>query len=162
MSIKYSESGEKVRVSKRSGAVIPWPAVLKTRRAARAPEPGPKDTPLAAVRAATYVPPPGLAAFLGPASGLYAPRSRARTDAARAAHPEREPLPRHLRTATLRRGVRLDERRKWGAKVQRACLERDVQALLLAHGGGGGGAGGGAAAAAAAAAGAVAQQPQLR
>lgn len=40
----FTEDGAKVRVAKRSGAVIPRPEILKVRRKERAPD-GPKDTP---------------------------------------------------------------------------------------------------------------------
>jgi large subunit ribosomal protein L24 len=40
----YLEDGTKVRVAKRSGAIIPRPAILSQRRVARPAEDGPKDT----------------------------------------------------------------------------------------------------------------------
>lgn len=44
----FAEDGTKVRVSKRSGAVIPRPEILSKRRKERSPE-GPKDTPATVV-----------------------------------------------------------------------------------------------------------------
>ena len=41
---KYLESGEKVRIAQRSGALIPRPEILKQRRKVKSQEVGEKDT----------------------------------------------------------------------------------------------------------------------
>ena len=44
--MRYLEDGSKVRVSKKSGTVIPYPEILKERAAPRQTESGPLDTPV--------------------------------------------------------------------------------------------------------------------
>lgn len=55
----FLEDGTKVRVSKRSGAVIPRPEILKNRRKER-PEDGPKDTPPTIVLHKSFVDEDGI------------------------------------------------------------------------------------------------------
>lgn len=45
IAMRFLEDGTKIRVSKKSGTIIPYPEVLKERRTPRATEDGPLDTP---------------------------------------------------------------------------------------------------------------------
>jgi len=74
ISIRFdATTGEKVRLSKRSGAVIPYPEQkLKYRKPIRPAQPGLKDTTAEAVAAVTYTPPPELLPYLSPSQGIFA------------------------------------------------------------------------------------------
>ncbi|CAN0432646.1 unnamed protein product [Hapterophycus canaliculatus] len=54
VSYKFLEDGTRVRVSKRSGAVIPRPEILKVRRQPRSNLTGPKDTAKEDVEEVTF------------------------------------------------------------------------------------------------------------
>ena len=116
-----SAEGVPQRISKRSGAVIPLPeALLKARRAERPPEPGPKDTPASAVARATYAPDAALLPYLAAGGALW---ETAGTRAAR-----RPALPKLLR-GDLARRTRRKIRGRFEVDVERARLEKDVEAM---------------------------------
>ena len=130
VAIRYTEAGEKVRVSKRSGAVIPWPApALKFDRPLRPAEPGPKDTPAAAAALVTYAPPDALRPYLAGVAGLgRAARAAARSvfGEPSAAGAEERRVPELLRRVRLRRANRNELRSRWAARVERGRLARAV------------------------------------
>ncbi len=64
MGIRYNDAGQKVRVSKMTGAVIPPAPEKAVRVTPRSLAPGPADTPAEAAAAVTYAPPPELLPFL--------------------------------------------------------------------------------------------------
>ena len=122
---RFTPEGDRVRVAKRSGAVIPFPALLATRRAARPTEPGPKDTPAAVVARVTYVPPPELVPFLSAGSDLY----RIRVDPA-------EKVPTILRRGYVtRKKDRARVKGKWARELFRARIGRAEAAAWEALGG---------------------------
>ncbi len=135
-------TGEKLRISKKSGAVIPLPELsVRYDRPPRQPTPGPKDTPAAAVAAVTYTPPPELVPYLSRAGALY-----------RGPASEEERVPDLLRDSPLSRKMRNRVRRNWAAEQQKLRVSAEVVAQLAARaaaptqaGGGGvsGGSGGG-------------------
>ena len=120
MRTERTAEGVKQRISKRSGAVIPFPEGLaQSRRAVRPPEPGLKDTPAPAVARVTYAPDAALLPYLAAGGKLW---ERAGARGARPALPK-----------LLRGNVRWRSRRKIRGKfeldVERARLEKDVEAL---------------------------------
>ena len=122
VAIRFTEAGDKVRVSKKSGAVIPWPSAgLKFDRPLRPAEPGAKDTPAEVAQLVTFEPPPELRAYLtaasAPASSVFAPV----TDAARR-------VPKVLREVRLRRKNRNEIRAAWETGVARSRLAAEVSA----------------------------------
>ncbi len=142
MGIKFTPEGDRVRVSKRSGAVVPRPeALAAARRAKRPVEPGPRDTPAAEVARITYHPPAALLPYLAPSGpqSLY----RARGGKGAAAEPA---VPRKLRYVRMRAHHRKAIRGRWEQEVADARLAADTEAALraaaapAAGGGGGGGA----------------------
>jgi large subunit ribosomal protein L24 len=54
--MRYLETGERVRLAVKSGAILPKPVELKARRARRSPLNEKTDTPVAAVLEQTYFP----------------------------------------------------------------------------------------------------------
>jgi large subunit ribosomal protein L24 len=133
VAIRFTAAGEKVRVSKRSGAVIPWPApALKYDRPLRPAEPGPQDTPAAAAALVTYEPPAALRPYLAGVAGLgRAARAATRSvfgepSAGTGAAAEERRVPELLQTVRLRRGNRNEMRARWAARAERGRLAREV------------------------------------
>lgn len=137
--VKFQKApdGKKIRLSARSGQVVPWPALDEVYKAPLRPaEPGAKDTPAALVSQQTYIPPPHLRAYLSPAA------SKAATDPAlvsatrpkagsasifrprNGSHGDRVPTVLNLK---LRRKDRLKLERKEAQQVE-ARLERQIRA----------------------------------
>lgn len=112
-----------MRISKRSGATIPWPEILKTRRATRPPTPGVKDTPADAVRAISYVPPSNIAAYLARGGALWQ-----RTKLARAVLDDTKFDRKAIANARLRRKDRNRLRARVGDAVERELLSRATAA----------------------------------
>lgn len=125
VAIKFTEAGGKVRVSKRSGAIIPWPELLKSRRAVRPAEPGVKDTDRAAVQRVSYTPPAELLPYLRRGGALFKPRRAA--GSAAAAVDDR--VPQLFRDVRLRRKDRNKLKRKWAQRLERSRLSRDIDAM---------------------------------
>lgn len=113
IAIRYTEQGDKVRVSKRSGVPIPWPEVLKASRALRPAQPGPSDTPASLAAERTYTPPAELVAYLSRASDLYRIRKRADGDLL---------VPFSVRSLSLRKVNRNRIRRTWEKRAERVKL----------------------------------------
>ncbi len=121
MSIKRTADGVRQRISKRSGAVIPVPeSLLKARKAVRPPEPGPKDTPAAAVARVSYVPDPALLPYLAAGGKLW--------ERAGAGEGKRAALPKLLR-GNLRWRSRRKVRERFETGEERARLARAVDAM---------------------------------
>lgn len=106
VAIRFTEAGERVRVAKRSGSIIPAPDEVKQRRTPRLPTAGPKDTAPLVAAAASYTPPAELAPFLSASSDLYRIRRG------------KERVPPELRLP-LRAKTRSRLRRKWEAAASR-------------------------------------------
>ncbi len=108
------------RISKRSGVVIPVNAeTLKARRAERPPEPGPKDTPASAVARVTYAPDAALLPYLAAGGSLW--------EIAGSRGAARPALPKLLR-GDLKRRTRRKIRERFETELERARLEREVEA----------------------------------
>ncbi len=128
MGIKFTPEGDRVRVAKLSGAVIPKPDTLaKVRRAKRPAEPGPRDTPADLVAKVTYAPPAALLPYLassGPQS-LFRARGGKGADAEPA-------LPSKLRHVRMRAHHRKALRGRWEQEQAEARLLADTKAALRA------------------------------
>lgn len=117
MAIRFdAATGAKVRFSKKSGAIIPWPeAAAKYGRPVRPPTPGARDTPAEAVAAVTYTPSAALAPYLARARGIFTP-TRARDDR----------VPALLRRVKLAKKLRSRMRSRWEHRRER---ERTAEAV---------------------------------
>lgn len=166
---KTPDGKKKLRVSLRSGQVVPWPSLEETYKAPLRPaEPGLKDTPAALASQQTYVPPPHLRGYLSPASSAAATDpalvSQSRPKAGsisifrnrKAEHGDRVPFA--LGELKLRRKDRLKMERKEAKKVD----ERLTRQINRATGQGAGAADVAAAAAAAAGSSSSANAAELR
>ena len=154
MAIKFTAEGARVRVSKRSGTVLPPPeALAKARRAARPMEPGPRDTPAELVAAVTYHPPPSLLPYLAAAGArsLFRPRGGAASGSGGGA--AEAAVPRKLRYVRMRSHHRKAIRGRWERGQAEARVVAEAEATLRALAAGAGGGGGGEAGAAGTAAG---------
>jgi hypothetical protein len=135
--IKFTPEGDRVRVAKRSGAIVPRPESLATARRARRPvEPGPRDTPAELVAAVTYHPPASLLPYLAPAGPQSLFRVRGGENAAEPA------LPRKLRFVRMRAHHRKALRGRWERGLAEARVAADTEAALRALGAGKGAVGG--------------------
>lgn len=121
IAIKYTAEGEKVRLAKRSGTLIPKPEDMKKRRAPRPPQPGPSDTPATVASAQTFFPTPELAPYLSKGSSLFAVRKTAE-----------EKVPDAIRDANLRRKDRNRLRRRWADALEAKRIQRLVAAAAKA------------------------------
>ncbi len=128
ISIRFdATTGERVRFSKRSGALIPYPeASLKYTRTARPPAAGPGDTPAAAAAAVTYTAPPELVPYLDRArSPLFRPLPAGGGKAG-----EEALVPWVVRNLRLRKKNRNKILRKWRAGRERARFAEDLDVYL--------------------------------
>lgn len=72
---RWTRSGQKVRVSKRTGNIVPYPKIAdRYVHPLRPAEPGPRDTPAKLALAQTYKPPQHLIPYLSPAASRAATR----------------------------------------------------------------------------------------
>jgi large subunit ribosomal protein L24 len=130
VAIRFTQGGEKTRVSKKSGAVIPWPEPAnKYERPLRAAEPGPRDTPVSVVAATSYLPSEGLKPYLtrslsvdGEASGVSVFENT------------QDPsfrVQKLLRRVPLRKKNRNEMRRRFDVLTEKAKLSMDVNAVVI-------------------------------
>lgn len=75
---RWTRSGRKVRVSKRTGNLVKYPKRAEAYTAPLRPaEPGPRDTPARLALSQTYKPPAHLIPYLSPATSRAATRPEA-------------------------------------------------------------------------------------
>jgi large subunit ribosomal protein L24 len=130
VAIRFTPAGEKTRVSKKSGAVIPWPEPAnKYERPLRAAEPGPRDTPAAIVAVTSYVPSEGLKPYL--TRSLNVDGEAAGVSVFKNVHDSSFRVPKLLRRVSLRRKNRNDMRRRFEILTEKAKLSRDVNAVVI-------------------------------
>lgn len=130
VAIRFTQSGEKARVSKKSGAVIPWPEpVNKYERPLRAAEPGPRDTPAAVAAITSYLPSDALKPYLtrsvsveGETVGMSVFDNI--TDSPFC-------VPKLLRRVSLRKKNRNEMRRRFDTSIEKAKLAKDVNKVVL-------------------------------
>jgi len=130
VAIRFTQSGEKARVSKKSGAVIPWPEpASKYERPLRAAEPGPRDTPAAVAAITSYLPNDALKPYLtrsvneeGNTVGMSVFDNV--TDSS--FH-----VPKLLRRVSLRKKNRNEMKRRFDTSIEKAKLAKDVNAVVL-------------------------------
>ena len=130
VAIRFTQSGEKARVSKKSGAVIPWPEPAnKYERPLRAAEPGPRDTPAAVASITSYLPSDALKPYLtrsvsgeGEIVGVSVFDNVIKTSIR---------VPKLLRRVSLRKNNRNEMRRRFGNSIEKAKLAKDVNAVAL-------------------------------
>lgn len=122
VAIKWTETGDKVRVSKRSGSIIPWPDAIKQRVSVRPVQPGPRDTDAAAVQRVTYNPPSELLPYLSRVgeANIYRVKKANKGD---------DIVPSVIRDVKLRRVNRNRIRRAWEKQVEKKRLDYLVSEL---------------------------------
>jgi len=130
VAIRFTQGGEKTRVSKKSGAVIPWPEPAnKYERPLRAAEPGPRDTPAAIVAVTSYVPSEGLKPYL--TRSLNVDGGAAGVSVFEKVNGSSFRVPKLLRRVSLRRKNRNEMRRRFEILTEKAKLSRDVNAVVI-------------------------------
>jgi hypothetical protein len=130
VAIRFTQSREKARVSKKSGAVIPWPEpASKYERPLRAAEPGPRDTPAAVAAITSYLPSDALKPYLtrsvseeGETVGVSVFDNI--TDSSFR-------VPKLLRRVSLRKKNRNEMKRRFDTSIEKAKLAKDVNAVVL-------------------------------
>jgi large subunit ribosomal protein L24 len=130
VAIRFTQAGEKTRVSKKSGAVIPWPEPAnKYERPLRAAEPGPRDTPAAIVAVTSYVPSEGLKPYL--TRSLNVDGGAAGVSVFEKVNSSSFRVPKLLRRVSLRKKNRNEMRRRFEILTEKAKLSRDVNAFVI-------------------------------
>lgn len=129
VSIRYTQTGEKTRVSKKSGAVIPWPEpASKYERPLRAAEPGPRDTSASVAALITYEPKESLKPYLSRSSNIgkgsdgLSVFDTVTTSSFR--------VPKLLRRVSLRHKNRNEIRRRFDTSIEKIKLVKDVNAVV--------------------------------
>jgi large subunit ribosomal protein L24 len=131
VSIRFTQTGEKARVSKKSGAVIPWPEpASKYERPLRAAEPGPRDTSASVAALITYEPKESLKPYLSRSSDIGNGKgsdglSVFDTDIASSFR-----VPKLLRRVSLRHKNRNEIRRRFDTSIEKIKLVKDVNAVV--------------------------------
>jgi large subunit ribosomal protein L24 len=130
VAIRFTQGGEKTRVSKKSGAVIPWPEPAnKYERPLRAAKPGPRDTPSAVVSVTSYLPSEGLKPYL--TRSLSVDDEAARVYVFENVNDSLFCVPKHLRRVSLRKKNRNDMRRRFEILTEKAKLSRNVNEVVI-------------------------------
>jgi len=130
VAIRFTQGGEKTRVSKKSGAVIPWPEPAnKYERPLRSAESGPSDTPAAVVAVTSYLPSESLKPYLtrylnvdGKAAGVSVFEN---------VYDSSLRVPKLLRRVPLRKKNLNDMRRRFDLLTEKAKFSRDVHAAVI-------------------------------
>ena len=131
VSIRFTQTGEKARVSKKSGAVIPWPEpASKYERPLRAAEPGPRDTSASVAALITYEPKESLKPYLSRSSDIGNGKGCDGLSVFDTVTTPSFRVPKLLRRVSLRHKNRNEIRRRFDTSIEKIKLVKDVNAVV--------------------------------